>query len=180
MKESQALEIFRYLRGAYPSKEVTRDMIGVWSSELLPLEFDSTFRAVQRLARSSKWWPSIAEICEASISERMKMPSPEEAWRLAKQQAMFQSYQGMAGEAVDDPLIQELVDSVGVRSIMMDQTQHYARLQFLKSYEAALRRRLDAELSARHGIPPRTEPGEYERLAGLVPAPVALPEGGGE
>lgn len=54
--------VMRALHAAYPSQEITEDMLALWREALSTEEYDPVHRAVVRWTDHEKWWPTIAEL----------------------------------------------------------------------------------------------------------------------
>ena len=71
MTEQEAIYVMRYLAAQYPRPEVPAGTITAYVGQLQLLDYHATKRAVHDLVRTSKWLPTIAEICQKEAEHRM-------------------------------------------------------------------------------------------------------------
>lgn len=74
------------LFAAYPFREgkVSEMTIRVYLQDLADLPLDDVVDAMNRLRRTSKWLPSVAEIREVVAEDACGLPTEDEAWSLIR------------------------------------------------------------------------------------------------
>ena len=65
MKKSEARALVATLAAAFPRQQVPQVTFDVYTADLIDLDFGVTEKATMNLRRSSRWFPTIAEIREA-------------------------------------------------------------------------------------------------------------------
>ena len=80
MKKSEARALVATLAAAFPRQQVPQVTFDVYTADLVDLDAGVTEQAVSGLRRSSKWFPTIAEIREAVAELQLDAPGPMEAY----------------------------------------------------------------------------------------------------
>lgn len=137
-----------FIRAAWPKQEVLPETAEVYAAELAHVPFGEAKDAVRVLMRSSKWFPTIAEILERVAERRHPMVRPELAWGEV-QDAI--SRVGMYLVPVfRNQAIQRAVNAIGWRDICTDDNLAATRARFLEAYRSAREEVLSAEAT---GLP---------------------------
>jgi len=116
--ELEARGVLKLLAAAYPaqrqrmSNDDVRAMAAIYTAGLLDLDADRARAAVNRLVKSSKWIPTIAEIREAAVDVAHGPRSPAGvAWGMARR---LSSYRFEEDLAELDPLMRLCLESLGM------------------------------------------------------------------
>ncbi len=80
MKESESAYVLEELRAAYPNAKIGGNTFIVYAKNLEPYHFVGVMTVVRCLIRTSKWFPTVAEILEHLADMMLKLPSSEVAW----------------------------------------------------------------------------------------------------
>lgn len=81
---SEATALLATLKAAYPRQPIEQATIVVYAADLADLDADRALQAVTNLRRTSRWFPTIAEIREEYAELTLGAPAPELAWELAR------------------------------------------------------------------------------------------------
>lgn len=79
MTPDEAVAVMAYLSSAYPRNEITEATVSAYAGELSDLDGQVVLSAARAHVRLSKWFPTIAEIREAT-GLSMGYPTPAMAW----------------------------------------------------------------------------------------------------
>jgi len=82
MNASEALKLFAILKATYPRQETTEATAEVYATFLSDLDYAATEQAVRRIAATSRFFPTIAEIREQVAEDHAGLPSVAEALEL--------------------------------------------------------------------------------------------------
>src|ERR1035437_9570061 len=83
MKKSEARALVATLAAAFPRQQVPQVTFDVYTGDLADLDFGVTEKAPTNLRRSSRWFPTMAEIREAVAELQLDAPGPMEAYAQA-------------------------------------------------------------------------------------------------
>ncbi len=185
MTSAECREVLKLLGAAYPnqrqrmSDDDVRAMAAVYTAGLADLELSRVRAAVERLVKSSKWIPTIAEIREAAVDVTHGACIPGgQAWGqclgLIRRYGSHR-YPGI-DFAVDDPLLHATIRAFGWLDLCQSINQPADRARFIELYDQlAKSERKEAAIAPNAtstALPPRTntEPRSmHELLHGLLP-----------
>jgi hypothetical protein len=160
---SEARRIVALLAGGWPGRPLPESAEEVYALALGDLDYEAAKAAVMRLIQTSRFLPTVAEIREAAVRDRVSLPGPEEAWGIVRQ-AIGSSGGSYVVPAFDCLEIQLAVDDLGWREICLSE-QGSTRARFCEAYRVRATRRLDAEA---RGLP---APGRRRALPSGEGAP---------
>ena len=83
MKKSEARALVATLAAAFPRQQVPQVTFDVYTADLVDLDLRVAEKATTNLRRSSRWFPTIAEIREAVAELQLDAPGPMEAYAQA-------------------------------------------------------------------------------------------------
>lgn len=83
MKESEALALVATLRAAFPRQQMDDATLRVYALDLADLDAATASEAVRTLRRTSRFFPTIAEIREGAATLQLGAPEPMAAWAQA-------------------------------------------------------------------------------------------------
>jgi hypothetical protein len=161
------------------SQQDARAMAAAYTAGLADLEFSRVRAAVERLVKSSKWIPTIAEIREAAVDVAHGACIPGgQAW--GRCLAMIRCYGSHRRPgidfAVDDPLLQATIRAFGWLDLCQSTNPHADRARFIELYdELSKSERKEAAIApsaTSTALPQRTntEPRTMRELVhGLLP-----------
>ena len=109
MDNQQALKLIKVLVAAYPRQEMREDTIKVYVSTLSDLDYKATEKSIMKHIRTSKWFPTIAEIREDVAEALHEIPSLEDAMTTLKQASGAGNYALMCS----NDILKQAVDTVG-------------------------------------------------------------------
>lgn len=166
MTKAEAAKLVGFLLGAFPSASVTEKTSLVYEQLLADLDFSAAQLAVNRLARTKRFLPTIAEIREAAL-EIVHGPKRlgGEAW--GDVLAEIRRVGAYDLPRFEDPAVAEAVRLMGWRGLCLGDNETSDRARFVELYEG-LQDRARTDVQAGHALPPA------KGLAGLP-----KPSGGG-
>jgi hypothetical protein len=187
MTADETTAILRLLAAAYPtqrqrmSRDDARAMAAVYIAGLADLDADRVRAAVDRLVKSSRWIPTIAEIREAAVDVAHGTRAPGgEAW--GRCLALIRRYGSHRWPGIDfevgDPVLLATIRSLGWYDLCSSDNPHADRARFIELYDQlAQGERKEAAIApgaTSPSLPQRTT--EPRRIGELVSG--LLPEGG--
>lgn len=98
MKPSEAVKVMATLAAAYPQRDLASETIEVYAHDLADLDAGVAAAAVERLRRTSRFFPTISEIREAAAELVLGAPPSTVAWRQA---LAFASHRHVWGDCPD-------------------------------------------------------------------------------
>lgn len=115
------------LRAAYPNANLPVETVAVYVAALDDLEPGDVAAAVAKIIKTSRFFPTVAEIREAVGETRLNLPSPAEAWMIACGQMEPQG---------DGDLVRKAKKAVGGEwAFRTSENPTALRSQFLRIYE---------------------------------------------
>jgi hypothetical protein len=147
MRKSEAIEVVMLLVGAFPQAKFDAVSRDVYERMLLDLDAPDTRSAVQRLIRSSRFLPSIAEIRRA-VADATLGPkrSGAEAWIDVAYEIRRVGYCGTP--RFDDDVTRRLVDRWGWRRLCLEGSWESDRARFIEAYDEIAGREREGRLAA--------------------------------
>lgn len=140
MTEAEAGELVAVLQAAFPRAEVDEATLKVYSQALRDLDIDEARTAVWSVVRTSRFFPTVAEIRGEYLRRFIDAPSPAEAW--AQIERADKSIGGLP-----HPLVREAFSMVGGRWALKTSDNLVAlRAHFWRIYDdlvAGAKRRVD-------------------------------------
>lgn len=174
MSPKESRELAESLFAHYPSVRPTELMRAAYASALEGMDREVAQAAIIRLTRTSKWCPSVAELCSAVVANaKGERRTGEEAYAelMAAVRRYGRSYGGEGAPQFDDPLIERCLGVWGSWNALCDSPAHdpAGRARFVELYDdltARSRRELVLPAGARENASERRlRPGK--RVAGL-------------
>lgn len=138
---------------AYPNFELKDGTIQVYGRLLADIPGAVLEQAAIQITRTSKWFPSVAELVEASTGlmvEIQALPSEFEAWEEVYR--MMQTKGWYPRTDINDrsgtpefshPLITRAVEVMGWKDLCMSEELNYTRPQFYKVYNSLKSRAME-------------------------------------
>lgn len=83
MKESEATVLVATLAAAFPRQQLAEPTIKVYAHDLVDLDAAAANAAIETLRRTSRFFPTISEIREATAALQLGAPEPMRAWEQA-------------------------------------------------------------------------------------------------
>lgn len=80
MKPSDTTAILSRLSGLWARQPISRETVEEYTRALAAFDFPTISHAIDRLTRTAKFFPAIAEILEAAAMARIDAPSSSKAW----------------------------------------------------------------------------------------------------
>jgi len=165
MNHAEGLEIIADLKDAFPRQVIEDGTLKTYIDSLADLEAADVKAAVVRIIRTSRFFPTIAEIRELVAERTLSIPSAADAWHEVQEKANdYDDYdEARKWPTFSHPLIKQTVNDLGgLRALYYSQAPGVDRAHFLKLFNETR-----ADLLAR-------------AVAGELPAPApvkALPVG---
>jgi len=146
MKIEQASALLSSLQRLYPRQSITPETFEAYCAFLLDLDYACAVAAVDKHVSSSAWWPSVAELRIAALSNQAP-PGADAAWD--------EVIRAIAREGRDKvpkwshPIIERVVNGIGGWQTLCNSEDQVAdRSQFMRMYPVI---RQDAMASANAG-----------------------------
>ena len=153
MTRSEVAELVAMLIAAYPRAHINEATSRIYEADLIDLDADMAHRAVVKLRRSSKWFPTIAEIREAAHDIASPNQSTAlEAW--GKVCSAAERRGSHWSPRFRCAITQRCVEAMGWRYICRSGNDAADRARFVQLYD---------------------ELGRRERLAKVVALPLSVP-----
>jgi len=150
---AQAAKLVGALLSVYPQAQFGQASAGMYERLLADLDFDVATRAVDRLVKSSKWLPTVAEI-RAAATDVQHGPRRlgVEAWGdVAAAVRSVGAYR--PAPRFPDPLVTECVRLMGWRNLCLGSNDVADRARFVELYDGLQERaRVDVVVGA--ALPP--------------------------
>lgn len=167
MTQAEVLDLLEFLQGCYPKAEFSDGNVRAYMLMLRDLDFQAAKLAVTKLAATSKWLPTIAEIREAALaSSGDDVPSVDDAYEQAREYVrhgynpnpVTPGYEAVGApvsrrEKSLHPLVRRAMEIVGVDTMALTDEPMIAAAQFRQVYQ-----RLAAAERERKQLPPAALP----------------------
>ncbi len=137
MTRSEAVVLVALATAAYPSAQ-NKDpepIVKAWVTLMPDLEADLAKQAILKVCRSSKFFPSVAEILAAAEEldpRRKRLPTAAEAWeevvRLIRKFGVYQA------PAYSCNLVMRATEAIGWRTLCLSENPEADRAHFLRMY----------------------------------------------
>ena len=177
MTQSEALKAVSMIRAIWGARGAPdADGIHVWASLLADLDFGAVKGAIERLAKTSKWLPTVAEIRAEVVEDRADLPEPEVAWGFVWRAISKYGERQRPQFAHDE--IRQAVDAIGWSSICLDENVAASRARFTDAYRAIRAKRIEREATGRYVAPDRQLEARdpMAELHGVEPEDIVSPE----
>ncbi len=171
MTKAEATKIVVHLVGIWtqtPVSEVTQQL---YAQHLADLDFESTVLAIDRLAKTAKWLPAIAEIREmvVNVTHGPKRLGSEAYGDVLAEIRRVGAY---GVPRFEDPAVAESVRAMGWRALCLGENEASDRARFVDLYEG-LQDRARADVAAGRALPPARGLRALPRASSAGPAPIA-------
>jgi hypothetical protein len=160
----EATQVVAMLQGAFPQRQLPDSTVEVYAMALADLDFELAKAAVMRLVQTSRFLPTVAEIREAAVRDRVSLPTPEEAWGIVRR--AIGKHGSYRVPVFDCDEVHDAVRDIGWQEICLSETPASTRARFIDAFKSRVARRMDQEAR-----------GSYVRGARELPA---LPENFGD
>lgn len=153
-KEAEIIRVLKPYYMAFPRSGMDEGALLIYARALSELEVSEINAAMLMLLKTSKFWPSVAEIFSAakSIRDRVQgtgIPSAADAWgeaiRLVKKYGIYKPWEYSCRE------VEETVERFGRMELCMieENAVNTARAQFMRMYDQVVSRiQMDRETDA--------------------------------
>lgn len=183
MTRNDALDLVALLVAHYPAQaKLAPENVNAFVASLTLYSRDHGRQAVERVVRSSVWFPSVAAVVTEIVEVAMGLPTPENAWLLLlERQRTGDRKEPLA------PTIRIALDAAGGTHAMQTNATHLVRKAFIESYAAARQQladrmretelpRLEREWQARLSPPPPAPAEAFTEARKAVEDPPGTPE----
>ena len=150
MTEKDTLTILGVLTAAYPNARITPETVRVYVFTLQDIPLDLLENAALHLITTSTFFPTVAELRDASYRIMFglhRVPTAAEAWN----QIQRQRYQCLAyfiynvqseKPSFSHPFVEQVIHAFGCRNLTDPTSEPYMRANFCKTYDTLLDRTL--------------------------------------
>lgn len=139
MKAADAAKLVATLMAAYPQAQMTAATSGLYERMLEDLDRDTSSAAVERLIKTSKWLPTVAEI-RAAAAEVTHGPKRlgGEAWGEVIAEIRRVGWYG--SPIFTDPLVGQAVRMLGWQTLCVSTNEMSDRARFIELYDGLAER----------------------------------------
>jgi len=146
MTEKDTLTILGVLTAAYPNARITPETVRVYVLTLQDIPLDLLENAALHLITTSTFFPTVAELRDASYRIMFglhRVPTAAEAWN----QIQRQRYQCLAyfiynvqseKPSFSHPFVEQVIHAFGCRNLTDPTSEPYMRANFCKTYDTLL------------------------------------------
>lgn len=164
------------LAALHPRLDISEDTIEAYADELDDLPLLAVMTGIKTMARTSKFFPSVAEIRESAVLGPLGQDLADEAWIEVKREArrvgfnrpaIFRNGEFLPAEVpkFSSPMIAAAANAVGWELICGgDDSKGFIRSQFVKAFNALLERETKAKQGGVLPIDPELSPGDIVAL----------------
>ncbi len=164
MTSDEARDLVAIIAATWTRPPVSEATVYAYAFGLADLDHAAAKEAVRSLMQTSRFLPTIAEVRERAVEQRVALPSPEEAWGIVRRAI---GALGMYRTPVFDcDEIQAAVNAIGWRSICTEDNEASTRARFCAAMESFSDRRREAEATGRYVAPDRQLPENTEPRSG--------------
>lgn len=117
------------LRAAFPNANLPAETVAIYAAALKDLDPADVQEAVVGLIKSSRFFPTVAEIREKVAERRLSLPGPVAAWEeaVARSEGRW--------EADKTPLVTDALNAIGgIWAVKTSENPVATRAQFLKFF----------------------------------------------
>lgn len=186
MNANETKSIFRLVIAGWPtqrqklSDEDITQMAMLYTAGLADLDYEAARAAVVRIARTAKWMPTIADICEAvMVVQTGHRRTGAEAWGDVLKAIRKYGWVRSPGLdfRFDDPIVARVVNALGWQDLCHSEGAMIAadRARFIESYEQ-IRDQERADRAATPGLAVAALPAPAPRAELAPPAPILSAE----
>lgn len=186
MTEIEIKRIFKLVLAGWPTQRqrLTNDDIAemamLYTAGIADLDYEAARAAVVRLARTAKWMPTIADICEAAlVVMHGHKRTGAEAWGDVLKAIRRYGWGRSPGTdfQFDDPVVARVVYALGWTELCHSEGAMIAadRARFIEAYED-LRDQARADQASTPGLARTALPAANEKRQLAAPAPVLSAE----
>lgn len=171
MTGAEVKRLVSMLVATWPRPEVRPETVGVYCAALADLDAKAAHAAVMDLVRTSRFFPTVAEIRERVVRDRVPLPSPEEAWGIVRR--AIGRVGAYAVPEFDCDEVAAAVDAIGWSELCLGENPVANRARWIDAYRSVCERRRTDEALGR----PRSSRvlGVGERVPVATGYPTARP-----
>lgn len=146
MTDEQVCKVLAVLTTAYPSANIPENTVELYMEMLIVHDYLLTKQAVYRLLKTSKFFPTIAEIEEAIEKTTVQdIPDVEQAWLDVQKTMSKTGY--FESPKFSHPAIAEAVRCIGWDNIRMSENIGVERAHFFKLYDTIKNRHRETKIN---------------------------------
>jgi hypothetical protein len=148
MTRSEVQQLVAMMAATWTRPPVLAETVHAYCFALADLEHEAAKAAVLDLMRTSRFFPTIAEIRERATKTRLSLPTPEEAWGIVRR--AIGRHGNYRAPVFDCEEIQQAVEAIGWRDLCVGDNPAANRARWLDAYRGFVERRVDAEKTGRY------------------------------
>ena len=158
LNDQEALKLIKLLCAAYPRQELRKDTIKVYAGFLEDLDYKLAEGVVSYWIKTSKWFPSIAELRLAAADKQLALPTVDEAMQSLKLAVRG----GSAAALSRNSVLRDAVETVGFHTLGHSDRAEALYKQVADSYTRLRERALLGAASTSIDKPPVAGSLEYK------------------
>lgn len=170
MTKTDALAIVAELGAAFPRPELSEESVNLYVRQLLAVDRQLARHAANRLVRTRRFLPTVAEIFDAVLDEAgVGTITAEQAWGVVRWQVRrIGSYGAFPETTAGGRMLKHAVETIGWQELCGCPADREAtmRAQFFRVYDDCRRREREMHL---------WQPNHLRLLASVTPLPLAAP-----
>lgn len=170
MTKTEAAKVVAHLLALWTQTAVGVETKRLYEQHLVDLEFEATVVAIDRLAKTAKWLPSVAEIRETvvDVTHGPKRLGGEAYGDVIAEIRRVGAY---GVPRFEDPAVAESVAAMGWRALCLGENEASDRARFVDLYEG-LQDRARADVAVGRALPPARGLRALPQASSAGPAPI--------
>lgn len=130
MTRNETVELLAWLALRFPSQKLTGPSIEAYCESLADYPIELSQKAAKKLATTSRWFPSLAEIIGEIAELALGLPTPEGAWMELLERVRDDEWENL------DETLRSALRAAGGTHAIATQESHFVRRAFIDAYTA--------------------------------------------
>lgn len=165
MTKSEVQKLVAMMAGVWDRPPVQPEKVEAYCFALADLDRELSREAVRSLMQTSRFFPTIAEIRERAVKNRVNLPTPEEAWGIVRRAIGTVGWYCIPEFDCDE--VQDAVRAIGWQNMCVDDNEAATRARYIDAFKGMAAKRLHLEATGRYVMPERqlpsgTRPGDSD------------------
>lgn len=165
MTQTEVSKLVAMLIAAFPNAKLNASTATAYEKMLVDLELAVGIAAIERITKSSRFMPTVAEIrSEAALVKHGPVRLGAEAWGDV-QEAIRRIGSYAPAPTFTDPLVADCVRMMGWKELCLEGNAVSDRARFIDLYDGLAQRQRIATIAAQGLLPPAPRPRELPWIA---------------
>jgi len=175
--KSEVAKLVSLMAASWIRPPIGPETVHAYCFALEDLDHGLAQEAIRSLIQTSRFLPTIAEIRERAVKNRVDIPNPEEAWGIVRRAiGTLGSYRV---PEFDCDEVQAAVDAIGWREICLGENEAASRARFCEAMKSATAKRLHLEATGKYLPADRQLPSNTTPRSGVGDPKVRVTTGYG-